>query len=130
MENQRDWNINKGFGDILTGLIDDVNKSAREGDVKLWFNSLRILYRNVAGHKKMDKEVMKILNTDLKDVAKKLDVEPALTGKGKALQHTQKSKVKNTLDEINISLITEMHKGGLILPIHKTISPENAALQM
>ena len=126
----KDWNINKGFGDLLVKLISDVNDAAREGDVKLWFNSLRILYRNVAGHKKVNAEEMETIDTKLRDVGKKLDVEPALTERGKAIQHLTKSEVKNVLDDVNINLITEMHKAGLILPINKTISPEYASLQM
>jgi 2C-methyl-D-erythritol 2,4-cyclodiphosphate synthase len=126
---EKDWNINKGFGDLLTGLIDDVNKAAREGDILLWFNSLRILYRNVAGHKKIKAKEMKEIDIELKEIRDKLNNPPAITNKGKAYQNHIQSDVKNSLDDINIKLITEMHKAGLILPIYKN-TPEFAAMEI
>jgi len=126
MIDREDWNINKGFGDLLTGLIDNINKSARDGDIKLWFNSLRILYRNVAGHKRMDIKVMEEVDKSLKSVRDKLDFDNAITEQGRARQKLLVSEIKNELDEINIILITAMHKAGLILPTSK--SNPNAAV--
>lgn len=115
---ERDWNINKGFGDVLTDLIIQVNEAARQGDLKLWFKSLRILYRNVAGHKKIDKKIMNNIDVHLRDVMKKLDSDDAVTEKMRAYQKVGLGKVSEVLDEVNVSLITEMHKAGLILPIY------------
>lgn len=116
---EKDWNINKGFGDVLTDLIIKVNESAAEGNIIVWFNSLRILYRNIAGHKKMNKEKIEEINTDLKDIRKKLGKKDAKTRTGQAFIDKGESDVKDTLDDINIKIITEMHKAGLILPIYK-----------
>ena len=121
MDKDRDWNINKGFGDILTGLIDEINIAAKAGDIFQWFNGLRILYRNVSGHKKVDKKEMKKIDTQMKELKKKLNTikKTALTETGEATQRVFKSNVKEKLDEINITLITEMHKAGLIFPTFK-----------
>ncbi len=126
---EKDWNINKGFGDVLVGLIDDVNKAAAEGDVKKWFSALRILYRNVAGHKKIDKDIIKKIDNSLREVRDGLDMSSPMTEKGRAVLHMQESIAKDKLDQINVDLITEMHKAGLILPIYKS-SPEFASLEI
>ena len=117
----RDWNINKGFGDILTGLIDEINLAAKAGDIVQWFNGLRILYRNVSGHKKVDKKAMEKVDTDMKALKPKFAnvQKTAMTEVGKASQQGFKNDVKDKLDEINITLITEMHKAGLIFPTFK-----------
>jgi len=116
----RDWNINKGFGDVLTDLIVKVNDAAETGDIRTWFNSLRILYRNVAGHKKMSKDNIRKIDELLRDVKEKMEsYENAITETQRAYYKKQISKVKDNLDEINIMLISEMHQAGLILPIYR-----------
>ena len=128
-QNAQDWNINKGFGDLLTELIDNVNKSAKSGDVRDWFNDLRILYRNVAGHKKIKVDVRNKIDDKLHEVMKLLDQSNALTPTGQAFLLQQEHKTKEKLDEINIMLITEMHHAGLILPVQRR-RPEYASMEI
>ena len=112
-----EWNINKGFGDVLTGLIDQVNQAAYQGDVLQWFNALRILFRNVAGHKKMKVEKVKKIDELLLGLRDKVELKESITEQGKAHRRVELKHAKRDLDEVNIMLITEMHKAGLIFPV-------------
>lgn len=128
MDNQ-EWNINKGFGDVLTKLIVDVNTAAQQGNIKEWFNNLRVLYRNIAGHKKVSKDVIELLDKEFKIVRNKMNMASPVTRQGKTYHQVLENEIKDILDEINIKIISEMHQAGLILPIHKNM-PEYATLEM
>jgi hypothetical protein len=117
LDDNQEWNINKGFGDLLIGLIEQVNKAAYDGNILEWFNALRILYRNVAGHKRMDAQVIKEINEDMLELRPKIDRRDPITEQGRAVQKVEQAKIKAALDEINIKMIAEMHQAGLILPV-------------
>ena len=124
-----EWNINKGFGDVLTGLIDQVNQAAYQGDVLQWFNALRILFRNVAGHKKMNVEKVKEIDDLLLSMRDKVEHKDSITETGKAYRRVELMHVKKNLDKVNIMLITEMHKAHLIFPVRMK-KAEYAALEI
>ena len=124
-----EWNINKGFGDVLTGLIDQVNQAAYQGDVLQWFNALRILYRNVAGHKKMNAEKVKEIDDLLLSMRDKVEHKDSITEIGKAHRRVDLKHVKMDLDKVNIMLITEIHKASLIFPVRMK-KAEYAALEI
>lgn len=128
---EKDWNLNKGFGDVLIDNIVDVDEAAKTGDVKLWFNSLRILYRNVCGYKKIDDTVITAVNKKMMECRKTLNYldTPSLTADGKVEKRVKKLHLKLELDGVNISLISAMHKAGLIFPLHK-YSPKYSGMEI
>ena len=130
-EQDRDWNLNKGFGDVLIDNIVDVDYAAKQGDIKVWFNSLRILYRNICGYKKINADTIKSVDKKMQQVKKDLDglENPARTEEGKAGRMLKIRGIKKELDEINIELVSAMHKAGLIFPIQRQ-HPKYSGLEM
>lgn len=120
--NSQDWNINKGYGDdVVVPQIVNVNEAARQGNVNTWFNEMRVLFRCVAGHEKMDPEQVKKLDKNMREVRDKYlkdKIPDDITEQ--ALYFDDIKTAKTKLDDINMRLLTEMHKAGLLFTVAKT----------
>jgi hypothetical protein len=115
-----DWNMNKGFLDELTRMINLVNQTSAAGDILLWFNNLRTLYRNAAPfiRKRDGCKDEKELDAMFHAVRQQLPQLPK-TANEKVYFDVRMNKVRLALDELNIELIRSMHTNRLIMPMGK-----------
>lgn len=117
MEEVKDWNISKNFGESLQGIIDKANEGALTGNIHLWYNSLWVMYINTAGHKKMNKEKTVSFFHDLKELSNVIDSNESKSVQSKVYQQVLDKNLKLKLLILHRELITEMHLAGLIIPI-------------
>ena len=108
------WNLNKSFGDeIIIPRIQKIDESSERGDHIGWFNNLRILYRNIRGHPKINKKTIEEISKsmdELKSEIKMLD---------KAQKQNKLRKIENIkeeLDKINLNLISEIYTAKILFP--------------
>ena len=131
-----DWNMNKGFLDHLVEIIIQVDQAAETGDVMLWFNRLRLLYRNVAGllrrtdNKKMVKcKSKQELDELFMEIKKLFPNRTPITSNELNIARVRTELIKSKLDELNVEIITAMHFNNLILPLSQA-DPSKAGLEM
>lgn len=132
-DNEKDWNLNQNFSNLITEVVKAVNDSAQIGDLHSWWNNLRILFRNVVAHEKFTEEVqMKVQELFEKSKRSLKKVPPFGVSIVKESEEMKVAKIKATkcLDSINIMLIGEMYKAGLIFPVTKKRDVKYSSLEL
>jgi hypothetical protein len=107
-----DWNMNASFLEYCTGLIIEQGRYARIGNATLWASSMRELYRLVSGLV-LEKASIDLGNrfNELNELLENDSVQP-----NSSLLLARKQAALDKCDQLQIELISAMHKARLILP--------------
>lgn len=127
MDNQIEWNINQGFGILLLKLIDEVNHASLRDNLE-WFNTMRVLFRNIEGIEKIDAEKMENLDKKMMLLSNRLNRPQAKTKEGRAFQLAGLKNIIKELDGVNRDLMKAINEANIIKFHIDRIDPAKSVL--
>ena len=115
-----DWNLNQHFSEIMKEVLLTANRRAMLGDLKGWFDSLRLIYINIFGDDKVDIKGLEIADELFKKTSRKLmELPDSRFIQLNEYQKLLERQVKSNLNTIHAQLLSLLYAAGRIYPSSK-----------